>query len=77
MSLDQIVKEAEALPSQDRWALASYLLHQLDRDPAWQPEPEAYFDELDRRMEEYRQDPSVAAPWETVKARILARHAAP
>ena len=26
--------------------------------------------ELDRRLEEYRKDPSVAIPWDEVKARI-------
>lgn len=26
--------------------------------------------ELDRRLEEYRKDPSIAIPWEEVKARI-------
>jgi putative addiction module component (TIGR02574 family) len=76
MSLEQILKEAEALPAQERWSLANYLMSQLDNDPAWHPLPEEYFDELDRRLEAYRRDPASASSWEDVKARILSGNGA-
>lgn len=76
MSFEQILKEVENLPTQERWTLASEIMRQLDIDPSWPPLPDQYFDELDRRMDEYRKDPSKAASWETVKARILSEHGA-
>ena len=36
------------------------------------PDPELIA-ELDRRMEEYRKDPSTAKPWSEVRARLQAR----
>ena len=73
MTLEEIEKEASALPTQDKWTLASFLFQELQTDAQSQPLPPEYLDELDCRMEEYRLDPSKGSSWEEVKARILGK----
>ena len=44
----------------------------LAHDDAWDELSPEIIAELDRRMEEYRSDPSTGRTWEQVKARIAA-----
>lgn len=44
----------------------------LAQDDAWDELSPEIISELDRRMEEYRSDPSTGRTWEQVKARIAA-----
>jgi putative addiction module component (TIGR02574 family) len=72
LSTEEIRSAASALPTGSKWELANQLFEQVEADPAWPPLPKGYFDEMDRRVEEYLRDPSKGSKWEEVKARILA-----
>jgi putative addiction module component (TIGR02574 family) len=47
------------------------LWDELSSNPAEIPVTEEQLNELDRRFEEYRQDPDKVVTWEEAKARIL------
>jgi putative addiction module component (TIGR02574 family) len=51
--------------------LAVELWDELSSNPDEIPVTEEQLNELDRRFEEYRQDPDKVVTWEEVKARIL------
>jgi putative addiction module component (TIGR02574 family) len=57
---------ALALPEKERALLAECLLESLPLEQDDLTE-DALTAELERRLEEYRQDPSVAVPWSEVK----------
>jgi putative addiction module component (TIGR02574 family) len=55
----------------DKFALAVELWDELSSNPDEIPVTEEQLNELDRRLEEYRQDPDKVVTWEEAKARIL------
>jgi putative addiction module component (TIGR02574 family) len=55
----------------EKFALAVELLDELSSNPDEIPVTEEQLNELDRRFEEYRQDPDKVVTWEEAKARIL------
>ena len=55
----------------DKFALAVELWDEVTSTPEEIPVTEEQLDELDRRFEAYRRDPSQVATWEEVKAWIL------
>jgi len=69
---------AEKIPAlaqlslQEKLLLASELWDEVIAQKEDIPVSQEILDELDRRMEEYRRDPSTASPWEEVKQRIRA-----
>lgn len=56
----------------EKLLLASELWDQATSHPADIPVSQALLDELDRRMEEFRRDPSTASTWDEAKQRIRA-----
>jgi putative addiction module component (TIGR02574 family) len=65
------IPELQKLSTADKFALALELWDELSSDPDEIPVTEKQLNELDRRFEEYRQDPDKVVTWEAVKARIL------
>lgn len=65
------IPEIENLNSADKLQLVGELWNQLAAEPDTIDVSETIVAELDRRMEEYSQDPSRATSWEAAKARIL------
>jgi putative addiction module component (TIGR02574 family) len=66
----RIIEEAPRLPPDERLALATELLNNVEGDDDdWDA---AWLEELDRRAEEAIKDPSSLEDWTTVKARLLA-----
>ena len=69
---------AEKIPAlatlsvQEKLLLASELWDEVLTQTDDIPVSQEILDELDRRMEEYRRDPSIASSWEDVKQRIRA-----
>ena len=69
---------AEKIPAlaqlsvQEKLLLASELWDEVTARADEIPIPQHILDELDRRMEEYRRDPSAGSPWPEVKQRIQA-----
>ena len=61
-----------ALSVQEKLLLASELWDEVLTQTDDIPVSQDILDELDRRMEEYRRDPSTASSWEDVKQRIRA-----
>ena len=60
------------LSVQEKLLLASELWDEVMTQTDDIPVSQDILDELDRRMEEYRRDPSTASSWEDVKQRIRA-----
>jgi putative addiction module component (TIGR02574 family) len=65
---DQVMK----LPSEEKIGLAMDLWDSIPETDL-PPVPEEQIREAERRLEEYRNDPSRAAPWQEVMSRIRAR----
>jgi putative addiction module component (TIGR02574 family) len=65
------IPELEKLSTADKFGLAVELWDELSSNPDAIPITEEQLNELDRRFEEYRQDPDKVVTWEQVKARIL------
>ncbi|MBI4323756.1 MAG: addiction module protein [Chloroflexi bacterium] len=71
MSAAEIIEQIRGLPAEERRDLAELIWVQFgDFDNDLTPEQAA---ELDRRLEEYRQNPNDGSPWEEVKARLEAQ----
>jgi len=64
--------EVLKLTKAEQAELYSELGDLLARDDAWAELSPEVIAELDRRMEEYRRDPSTGRTWDQVKARIAA-----
>ena len=66
----QVLSEALQLPEPDRALVAQQLLETLSPDS-----PDVLDDELeaelDRRLQEFQQDPTAAVPWSELKREIL------
>jgi len=56
----------------EKLLLVSELWDQVTSVPTDIPVSQTLLDELDRRMEEFRRDPSTATTWEEAKQRIRA-----
>jgi putative addiction module component (TIGR02574 family) len=67
--------EIQRLSPSDKLALVSELWDDLAAHPEDIPVGSEVIAELDRRMAEYRDDPTRVTTWEDVKARILGRRA--
>jgi putative addiction module component (TIGR02574 family) len=65
------IPELQKLSTADKFALAVELWDELSSNPDEIPVTEEQLNELDRRFEEYRQDPDKVVTWEDTKARIL------
>jgi putative addiction module component (TIGR02574 family) len=65
------IPELQKLSTSDKFALAVELWDELSSNPDEIPVTEEQLSELDRRFEEYRQDPDRVVTWEEAKARIL------
>jgi putative addiction module component (TIGR02574 family) len=65
------IPEIENLNSADKLQLVGELWNQLAEEPDTIEVSDSIVAELDRRMEEYSQDPSRVTSWEEAKARIL------
>ncbi len=71
MSATEIIEQIRGLPAEERRDLAELIWVQFGGfDDDLTPEQAA---ELDRRLEEYRQNPNDGSPWEEVKARLEAQ----
>lgn len=70
MTRTALLTEALHLPVDDRLLLAREIIESVDRDvPADDLTPEQR-DELRRRLDAYRADPSRGRPWEEVYAEL-------
>jgi putative addiction module component (TIGR02574 family) len=67
------IPELQKLSTADKFALAVELWDELSSKSDEIPVTEDQLNELDRRFEEYRQNPDKVITWEEVKARILSR----
>jgi putative addiction module component (TIGR02574 family) len=61
------------LTSAQKLLLVSELWDDLAAHPAEVPVPRELIAELDRRMADYRRDPSQVTTWEAIQKRILGR----
>ena len=71
--IKETIPELQKLSTADKFALAVELWDELSSSPDEIPVTEEQLSELDRRFEEYRQDPDKVVTWEDAKARILSR----
>jgi putative addiction module component (TIGR02574 family) len=69
--IKETIPELQKLSAVDKFALAVELWDELSSNPDEIPVTEEQLNELDRRFEEYRQDPNKVVTWEDAKARIL------
>jgi len=69
--IKETIPELQKLSTADKFALAVELWDELSSDPDEIPVTEEHLSELDRRFEEYRQDPDKVVTWEEAKSRIL------
>jgi putative addiction module component (TIGR02574 family) len=69
--IKETIPELQKLSTADKFALAVELSDELSSDPDEIPVTEEHLSKLDRRFEEYRQDPDKVVTWEEAKARIL------
>ena len=65
------IPELDALTPSEKLQLVGELWDDLASNPDNIPVPEEHIAELDRRMEEYRLDPTKVTSWEDAKKRIL------
>ena len=69
--IKETIPELQKLSTADKFALAVQLWDELSSNPDEIPVTEEQFNELDKRFEEYRQDPDKVVTWEEAKARIF------
>jgi putative addiction module component (TIGR02574 family) len=65
------IPELRTLSPADKLTLVTELWDDLASNPEDIPVPPEHIAEIERRLEEYRKHPELAATWEEVKARIL------
>ncbi len=70
MILDQY-PEVRQLSSAEKLIFVTELWNDLEEHPSEVPVSREIVAELDRRMEQFRQNPDQFTTWEVVKARIL------
>jgi putative addiction module component (TIGR02574 family) len=69
--------ELRRLSPSEKLALVAELWDDLSAHPENVPVSPEHLAELDRRMAEYRRNPSNVTSWETIKARVLGGSANP
>jgi len=67
-----LMQDLLKLPAAERREIAQELLESLEESDLPPLTPEQ-LEEIDRRLEEHRRDPSTAIPWEEVRDRLRAR----
>jgi putative addiction module component (TIGR02574 family) len=67
------IPEVKRLTSAEKLLLVSELWDDLAAHPSEVPVSREIIDELNRRMEDYRRDPSQVTTWEAIQKRILGR----
>lgn len=73
LSADELLQAALKLPESDRLYIAAELLASIPPPPGILCEDDpGFFEELERRSDEHRRDPSKAIPWEEAMRRIEA-----
>jgi putative addiction module component (TIGR02574 family) len=65
-----LLEAAKALPLQERIELAEALWDSINEEGHEPPLPPVQAEELQRRLEEHRQNPESGIPWEEVKAEL-------
>jgi putative addiction module component (TIGR02574 family) len=68
------IPELRTLSPGDKLALVTELWDDLASNPEDIPITPAQIAEIERRLEEYRQNPDLGSTWEEVKARILGQN---
>ena len=68
------IPELRTLSASDKLTLVTELWDDLASNPEDIPITPEQIAEVDRRLEEYRQNPSLGSSWEEVKARILGQN---
>ena len=69
-----LLEAAKALPLPERIKLAEALWEDITKDGYEPPLTTAQEAELDRRLEEHRNNPHSAIPWEQVKAELAQKY---
>ncbi len=69
----ETLPEVNRLTASEKLILVGELWDDLAAHPTEIPVSREHIAELDRRMEEYRRDPSKVMTWEAVQRRILGR----
>jgi putative addiction module component (TIGR02574 family) len=70
--ISETIPEIQAMLASRKLLLAGELWDEAMAEELDVPASPALLEELDRRHEEYRKDPSSVSSWEEAKARILA-----
>lgn len=70
---DTVLREALALPADERAQVAADLLTSLDTEPNDTAVASAWAEELERRARQILSDPSVDEDWDTARERIAGR----
>jgi putative addiction module component (TIGR02574 family) len=68
------IPELRTLSPGDKLALVTELWDDLASNPEDIPITPGQITEIERRLEEYRQNPDLGSTWEAVKARILGQN---
>jgi putative addiction module component (TIGR02574 family) len=68
------IPELRTLSPGDKLALVTELWDDLASNPEDIPITPAQITEIERRLEEYRQNPDLGSTWEEVKTRILGQN---
>ncbi len=68
-----VLEEALKLPAPERVRIADALYDSVEQDPDAFPLTEEQKKELERRLEDYRNNPDTGSSWEDVKTRYFAR----
>jgi putative addiction module component (TIGR02574 family) len=66
--------EVQKMSASEKLILVSELWNELEAHPSEVPVSREIIAELDRRMEQFRRNPSEFTTWEAVKGRILGSH---
>lgn len=70
MDLQTVLTAVESWPAEDRLRLIEEVWESLEADPKASALTEAQKEDLQRRLDAYRDNPRAGSPWEEVKARI-------
>lgn len=69
----KLLKDVLNLPGEDKLILIENILESISNKPEEFPIPQAQKDELDIRLNSYKENPDDVIPWETFKAELLNR----
>ena len=74
MTRSELVAELMKLDPEERRLAAEELLESISDEDVSHEFSDEELAEIERRIEEHERDPSTAIPWETVRARLLAKY---